>query len=302
MNDNDRTAGSNTADSIYAAPETEVSVAPADDLLAAYVGPKNTDYYKRHFDRFEQGASVSWNWPAFFLTSFWLLYRKMWLWAFLYWIVLPIALVAVEVVVGLSTNALVGSLTYWVLYLLIGFVVVPMFATLLYHRHARGKVDTVTTMIASEEQQAAELDRIGGTSNVVLVVLPIFLVAVIGILAAIAIPAYQDYEVRAQVAEGLALSAVAKAAVAESYIDTGQFPTDNAAVGLDEPATYNGLYVDAVGVNDGTVFVIYRGDAHPLLRGRRLELDMRPAGQDRVEWVCSSPDIDDRHLPAACRQ
>ena len=57
-------------------------------------------------------------------------------------------------------------------------------------------------------------------------------VAIIGILAAIAIPAYQDYTIRAQVTEGLNLAAPAKASVAEVYANTGSFPTDNSAAGI----------------------------------------------------------------------
>ncbi len=57
-------------------------------------------------------------------------------------------------------------------------------------------------------------------------------VAIIGILAAIAIPAYQDYTIRAQVSEGLTLAAGAKTAVSEYFLERGAWPTDNATAGL----------------------------------------------------------------------
>src|SRR5210317_1747821 len=71
-------------------------------------------------------------------------------------------------------------------------------------------------------------------------------VAIIGILAAIAIPAYQDYTIRAQVSEGLNLSSGAKAAVTEYYMDRGSYPTDNVLAGLSTAASIDGKYVVSV--------------------------------------------------------
>jgi type IV pilus assembly protein PilA len=78
-------------------------------------------------------------------------------------------------------------------------------------------------------------------------------VAIIGILAAIAIPAYQDYTIRAQVSEGLSLAAGAKAAVTEFYQDTGGMPADNSAAGLSADTTIVGNYVDQVGVGADSI-------------------------------------------------
>ena len=68
-------------------------------------------------------------------------------------------------------------------------------------------------------------------------------VAIIGILAAIAIPAYQDYTIRAQVSEGLNLSAGAKAAVTEFFQDQGAFPANNVEAGIETPGNILGKYV-----------------------------------------------------------
>ena len=126
-------------------------------------------------------------------------------------------------------------------------------------------------------------------------------VAIIGILAAIAIPAYQDYTIRAQVSEGLNLAGGAKAAVSEFRMDRGTWPSDNTAAGIATQATdINGKYVDSVGVAAGVITVEYGGDAHAILAPQNLVLS--PVAQTgSVEWVCRSGTIADKHLPAACR-
>ena len=129
-------------------------------------------------------------------------------------------------------------------------------------------------------------------------------VAIIGILAAIAIPAYQDYTIRAQVSEGLNLAGGAKAAVSEYTMDRGTFPTDNAVAGVAGSADISGKYVDQVAVTatatTGIITVTYGGDAHALLTGNDLILTAT-TNAGSVEWVCSDTGIEDRHLPAACR-
>jgi type IV pilus assembly protein PilA len=126
-------------------------------------------------------------------------------------------------------------------------------------------------------------------------------VAIIGILAAIAIPAYQDYTIRAQVSEGLNLSGGAKAAVTEFYQDRGAFPTDNVEAGLDVPANIKGKYVQQVGVAGNTITVTYGIDAHAIITGQTVQL-VATDNLGSVSWACQSGGgIADKHLPAACR-
>ncbi len=126
-------------------------------------------------------------------------------------------------------------------------------------------------------------------------------VAIIGILAAIAIPAYQDYTIRAQVSEGLNLAAAAKAAVSEYYMDRGVYPGDNATAGLSAPATISGKYVDGVTVGAlGLITVGYGNDAHTTLAPGSLTLAPTDQGGS-VSWDCNGVGILDKHLPAACR-
>ena len=125
-------------------------------------------------------------------------------------------------------------------------------------------------------------------------------VTIIGILAAIAIPAYQDYTIRAQVSEGLNLSGGAKAAVTEFYQDQGAFPADNATAGVEAAANIVGKYVTGVAVANGIITVTYGGDANANIAG--LTLTMTPTdNQGSVSWACSSAGLQNKWLPAACR-
>src|SRR6187551_2588542 len=84
-------------------------------------------------------------------------------------------------------------------------------------------------------------------------------VAIIGILAAIAIPAYQDYTTRAQVTEALNMAGAAKTGVAETYTSNGAWPANNTAAGIDAtPTNIKGKYVDSVTVANNVVTVLLR--------------------------------------------
>ncbi len=126
-------------------------------------------------------------------------------------------------------------------------------------------------------------------------------VAIIGILAAIAIPAYQDYTIRAQVSEGLSLSAGAKAAVAEFYQDQGAWPTDNAEAGLEASGNISGKYVTQVAVAANVITVTYGGDANANIAGDSLTMSATDnAGS--VSWACANgAGLQNKWLPAACR-
>src|SRR5688572_33062243 len=97
-------------------------------------------------------------------------------------------------------------------------------------------------------------------------------VAIIGILAAIAIPAYQDYTIRAQVSEGMNLAAAAKAAVAETYLNRGTAPATRVAAGMSATATdTNGKYVESVEVENGVITIQYGHEANQPIQGATVQ-------------------------------
>jgi Tfp pilus assembly major pilin PilA len=148
------------------------------------------------------------------------------------------------------------------------------------------------------------------------------MVATVGILAAIAIPAYQDYTIRAQVTEGLNLAAAIKTAVAESYAAKGVMPKDRAAAGLaPAPEATSGRYVASIDVSTGVITITYGDGANARLRGRTLAMTPILTPDGDLYWRCGNgplpsgtkppaPDdaggragttIEPKYLPAACR-
>jgi type IV pilus assembly protein PilA len=125
-------------------------------------------------------------------------------------------------------------------------------------------------------------------------------VAIIGILASIAIPAYQDYTIRAQVAEGLSLSSSAKTSVGEFYTDRGAWPTDNIEAGLSAAATIIGTYVVSVEIAGPVITVTYGNRAHAAIDAQAVTLTVADNIGSLI-WDCAGVGIADKHLPAACR-
>ena len=144
-------------------------------------------------------------------------------------------------------------------------------------------------------------------------------VAGVGIAAGIAIPAYQDYTIRAQVTEGLNLAAEPRSVVAESWNETGQAPADRAAAGLTpEAGDTQGAYVAGIDVVDGEIVIRYGNQAHAMIAGTTLALTPYEIEDGSIEWRCgyASPPtggeaigavstdgttIGQQYLPSNCR-
>ena len=111
-------------------------------------------------------------------------------------------------------------------------------------------------------------------------------IAIIGILAAIAIPAYQNYTIRAQVTEGLTLGDGWKTAISEYYANTGNWPTTAQLAGMCNSA---GKYESVVGVTTGGVILItYGNQANAKINGCNLSIVPYTNTNNDVLWQCGN--------------
>ncbi|EMU4113681.1 pilin, partial [Neisseria gonorrhoeae] len=114
-------------------------------------------------------------------------------------------------------------------------------------------------------------------------------IAIVGILAAVALPAYQDYTARAQVSEAILLAEGQKSAVTEYYLNNGKWPEDNTSAGVANPTEIKGKYVKSVTVAKGVVTAeMASSNVNKEIKDKRLSLwARRQAGS--VKWFCGRP-------------
>ncbi|HGG9260099.1 TPA: pilin [Neisseria meningitidis] len=145
-------------------------------------------------------------------------------------------------------------------------------------------------------------------------------IAIVGILAAVALPAYQDYTARAQVSEAILLAEGQKSAVTEYYLNHGEWPANNSSAGVATSANIKGKYVKEVEVKNGVVTAtMLSSGVNNEIKGKKLSLwAKRQDGS--VKWFCGQPvtrddakddvaaatgtgtdKIDTKHLPSTCR-
>ncbi|HEZ6160249.1 TPA: pilin [Neisseria meningitidis] len=146
-------------------------------------------------------------------------------------------------------------------------------------------------------------------------------IAIVGILAAVALPAYQDYTARAQVSEAILLAEGQKSAVTEYYLNHGKWPGGNSDAGVASSSTIKGKYVEKVEVAKGVITAtMLSTGVNKEIQGKKLSLwAKRQDGS--VKWFCGQPvtragtdsdtdvkadtdatnKIDTKHLPSTCR-
>lgn len=122
-------------------------------------------------------------------------------------------------------------------------------------------------------------------------------VAIIGILAAIALPAYQDYTTRSKISEGLTLAASAKTSVAEHKLSLATYPANNTAAGYTSPDT---KYVQGISIANGLITITYKTAAGVSSSANTIQISpISLAGG--IDWSCKGGNVEAKYRPANCR-
>ena len=123
-------------------------------------------------------------------------------------------------------------------------------------------------------------------------------VAIIGILAAVAIPAYQDYTIRAKVTEGLSLASAGKTAVSEYFSANGTLPDDTTKAGMALPDDRSGNSVDHVTVGtNGVITVVF---STKTIATQEIKLTPKTSA-GKVVWDCTAGNLEGKYRPSSCR-
>lgn len=125
-------------------------------------------------------------------------------------------------------------------------------------------------------------------------------VAIIGILAMIAIPAYNDFTVRSKVSEGLSLASGAKTSVMEYYMTQGRWPSNNTVAGMPSSHDIKGDFVKSVTIDDNKIVVTFGQAAGDDLVDKNLVMSATDNGGS-ISWSCKGKNIDNKYLPPNCR-
>jgi len=194
---------------------------------------------------------------------------------------------------------IISSMTFGVGYLMAAFT-----------QRKQGLHDMIaSTLVVQRSVDPATLQRggvehRGGAGVVAAVIVGVFAVLfVLGILAAIAIPAYQDYTVRAQVTQGLNMASPLKAAVAQWRAENDRWPQDLEELAYD--GEVQGHYVHSLDVQDGVIVIVYGGAANALIQEESVAIAPEVDGDGAIKWECgvaAATTVKNKYLPTACRQ
>ncbi len=279
------------------------------------IGP-NSEYYRPRFERYEeQGAGVSWHWPAFFATSSWYVYRKLYLVGILNFFYPWILWFVVGFLVGFGVlPAEAGG----ALILFVGplpWLLLTLFANRIYWRRVR-RIIAQTPAYPDAGRRRRELQDAGGVARgpmvAMAVVTVLFTAGLVSVARVTVLPAFEDFTFKGQIAEGLNLAAQLKPQVAEFRMKHKKWPQP---ADLDTSALH-GKFTESVTLDHGSIIVTFNNQGHAGIAGKRVVLRPGADEHDQVVWACGNAalpagfapadgphgsEVPDKYLPKSCR-
>jgi hypothetical protein len=256
-------------------------------LYSAAVGARSDFYVSRFigFDTYDS-SRVSWNWPAFFATFLWMLYRRMYGYAVVYFLLVPLLAGTLVTVLNI---ALPPELAPWfslILLVFVFFVATPMYANAMYHTTIAKKISAAQENAATLDEQVQLLQRRPGTNNIA----PIF-----GAIVAVASAALNWHfrglledteEAKMQIGNAIMRTGYIQSDLERFYRDhDGRWPRSGEEMALDTSA--RGRFVDLLEViEDGSIRLTFGSEATLGLRGKQLLLRPTRGEPQRVDWIC----------------
>jgi hypothetical protein len=279
-------------------PDVDESEAIRERLYRAVIGENNTDYYIEQFtliDQPWQGRST-WNWAAMSMTFSWLLYRKLWVHAFFYFLLPCSGLVALALISAqLEDSIFYAALTGETLYLLFIFGLLPKLANHHYHGHCLRKLKRAREVSSNTQEQEAWLARHGGTTSP-------GAVSIVTVLAIVATTlAYESVHAVGERRVALKKIYLNMQTVTQGVSDYYSFhqllpesSQDIAAIGSLPGGISELKYDRRNGIITATLTISG-------LEGKHMAWTPSTPQYIELQWTCSSPDVSDFYLPLACR-
>ena len=272
-------------------------------LYRAAIGPQRQEYYLASFLRFDsQGkAGAGWHWPNLFITFFWLLYRKQWLPALIYYLLPGLFLLATGLLSALAGARASGFLSALYLAFMAGILLLPpLYADVFYYRRCQAKIRLSAQRAGPDlDARLAWLAKSGGVSRIApAIAMVIVALFGTGLLAATAIPAYQNYAIRARVSDALSANQGYQEAIGRYYGKHRALPqtlTDSGYTAGAQPESVRAVEYDKQSGALTLSLSLPRSGANTLV------LAPVPDARGRIRWVCSST-LPDAALPEACRR
>lgn len=272
-----------------------------EQMYAAFIGPEKSSYYLPIFKRFDQGESVtSWNWAAAFITQLWMLYRGMFLWGFLGY---PILHQIFSILIFMASMALFSEqasiLIGAAISLTISFIVMGLFSNKILHLHICKMIEKSSRLGLTAEQRRDWLVRKGSNNFVFVLVIIMMCVALLGILAAVAVPAYQDYTTRSRIASSLIIADGIKENYQDFVKQHQQWPNKLSDLGINENSSSHGENISSVNFAEGSraIRITLKGgniDGKTIIFIPEIE-------NHKIVWTCKAETLPKKYAPQSCR-